>query len=120
MEEERLIKVRVKGHYAGHNIKASGVINLDFNFDYSELADIIPLVQLLNNNIELVVRLERKTYKLGEFMLNQVKIKSDGSSFVRFNAIIDNINANALNLFSGEEVQLQASGKVYIEGDDDE
>lgn len=114
------IKLRMRGKYSGHNIKANGVINLNFNFDYTELVTVIPLVQMLNNTVDLIARVEKNTIKLGEFMLNQVKINHDGTSNVRFNAIVDNVDADNLNRLYGDEVQIQAMADIELEDEDNE
>jgi len=114
------VKLKMKGTYSGHNIKANGIVNLNFNFEYTELTNIVPLIQTLNNNIDVVCKVEGKVMKLGNFMLNQVKINHDGSSNVRFNSIVDNTEIDNLNNLFGDEIMLQVKAKIELEGSEED
>ena len=108
------IKLKLKGAYAGHSIKKSGVVNLNFEFEYSELANIVPMIQLLNNDIKIFCKTEAQSaFTLGTYKLNLVRIDHDGTSYVRFNSIIDDV-INLGELY-GQELELLLKGYIEIE-----
>lgn len=114
---EKEIKLKLKGTYGGHSIKTSGVVHVDFSFNYTELIQVVPLIQCLNNNIRIVAKVDDEVLKLGSYMLNQVKVNHDGTSSVRFNSIIDSIEADNLNKLYGKEkeIQMQIKSKIILE-----
>ena len=46
---EKAIKIYSVCEYAGHSINNAGIVNLNLVFDYSELTNVIQMMQLLND-----------------------------------------------------------------------
>lgn len=96
---EREIKIKLEMYYNGHDIKSNGNVNLKFKCPYSELAESIQALQMLNNDIKVFVKLpdESKPKQLGVFRLKENKISSDGESALWFNSQVDYVEMRSVN-----------------------
>lgn len=118
---EKEIKIKLEMFYNGHDIKSNGNINLKFKCAYSELADSIQTLQMLNNDIKIYVKLpdERKPKQLGIFRLKENKISSDGESSIIFNSQIDYVELGSINEIANSDC-LRYLLKALVEIDDNE
>lgn len=93
------MKVRVKQivAYNGHSIKANGSVDFNLLASYSELVNTIKLTQLLNEDINIIVKVDNKQLKLGMFKIKNIVIDGDGESKIRFNGLSDYIEMDNLN-----------------------
>lgn len=104
--------------YDGHSIKANGGVSLRFTARYSELPKTLQLSQMLNLDVEILVKTD-KVYKLGNFTLNSLSIDHDGESKIRFTSIKDFVEIDVLNsIVSPDEIKVQY--KAVYDGEDDE
>lgn len=84
--------------YFGHNMLASGSVNLNFKASYSNLKESILLTQMLNNDVEILAKVPgRKARRLGIFLVKKIQIEDDGESKLTFNGLSDYIEMNNLN-----------------------
>lgn len=113
------IKVRQVAKYGGHSIGANGSVNLTLKASYSELTNTVKLLQMLNNDIELKVKMPGGTpTKLGLMRIKDVKVDGDGESAVKLNGLSDYVELDNLNsLIAGEEFAVLY--KADIEDEDE-
>ena len=90
--------------YNGHSVKQSGSIDLKLKAKYEELSNTVQLLQMLNNDISIMVKLpdQKKEMSLGSFRLKTLSVDHDGESAISFNSTnefveIDNINEIVTN-----------------------
>lgn len=115
------VKIKCVGKYKNHSIRANKNVDVTFDCNYDELVNYIQLSQLLNENVDITVKIEKnKPFKLGMFMVKEIKINSDGSGTLRFNSQLDYVEANNLNLLSGELLQLLFKADIEIDDESDE
>jgi hypothetical protein len=75
----------------------------------------------LNENIELAVRLgDAKPFKIGTYMLKEIKVDHDGQGMIKFNSQIDFVEANELNDLVGEKFTVLFKANVQLEGGGEE
>lgn len=117
----KVIKVKAVAKYNGHNIKSSKSIDLNLLFDYDELPQYIQLVQLLNENVEIITKVgDNAPQKIGTFMLNQIAIDHDGQGKIRFNSLLDAVNADEINNLVGETFNAMFKASIEDEETKDE
>lgn len=115
-------KVKTVARYAGHSLNQNGSVNLTFKCDYSELTEYIQLIQMLNNDVNIGVRIAgEKPLKLGMFRIKEIKIDGDGEGTLKFNSTNDFVEVNNLNkIVVKEPFQVMFVAKIEIEEEDDE
>lgn len=92
------VKTRVEARYTSHNMKANKSVDLTFKCPYVELKNYIQTIQMLNENVEVVVKIGKdKPIKLGTFTINGLNIDRDGEGTLKLNSLIDFVNASAIN-----------------------
>ena len=93
------LKVKEVVKYGGHSLSANGSVNFTLNAQYSELANTIMLMQMLNNDVSIKAKIpNEKPMKLGHFRIKQIIIDDDGESKIKFNGLSDYIEMDNLNL----------------------
>ena len=118
--QTKVVKFSAIGKYKGHNIRDNKAIDLTMVFMYSELPDYIRLIQLLNENVFIGVKLgDAKPFKLGSFMIKSLNIDHDGQGTIKFNSMLDYVEADNINTIVGEE-QIKVLFKAEIESEDEE
>nr|DAR34846.1 MAG TPA: hypothetical protein [Caudoviricetes sp.] len=117
-----VIKVRQVVKYGGHSVGANGNVNLTLKASYSELPNTVKLLQLLNNDIELKVRMPGGTAtKLGMMRLKEAKVDGDGESIIKLNGLSDYVELDNLNsLIAGEEFAVLYKGEVEEEDEEND
>ena len=87
------------------NLKVKQVVqmmlnNKDFTLKaaYSELVNTIQTMQMLNNDITIKAKVNKKVLSLGIFRIKQIIIDGDGESKLRFNGLSDYIEMDNLNM----------------------
>ena len=94
----RKIEVKAVASYKGHTIKENGNITLSLKLRYDELVNTIQMMQLLNNDVNLMVKLpEAKAMKIGSFRINGFSIDGDGESSVKLVSMIDFVEMDNIN-----------------------
>ncbi len=113
------IKIQAECSYNGHNIKANKSIDISFKFKYSELASCVKLLQLLNEDVIIMIKIgaKGKPMRLGSFMIKELKFDSDGESTAKFNSILDFVEAENLNGLAGEVLMALFKATVAEDGD---
>ena len=116
------MKVKVKGIYGykGHNISANGSVNLTIVGKYSELTNSVKLLQLLNNDVTIQIKMgSDKPFKIGSLRIKNIAFDDDGESIIKLNSIADFVDTDKLNnLITKDEFNVLFSAD--IEEDDDE
>lgn len=111
-DKDNEIKIQAETSYNGHSIKANGSVDISFKFGYSELTNVIKLLQLLNENIKIAVKIRKENpIVVGEFMLKDFRIDSDGESTIKFNSSVDYIEGDILGLV-GEPLKVMFKAKL--------
>ena len=116
------IKIKEVVKYDGHSVRANGSVDLGFKAKYSELTNSMKVLQLLNNDVNIVAKFPgSKAIKLGMFRVKNVVFNGDGESNLKFNAITDNVEMDALNmLVSNEEFKILMHAEIEEEDGEDE
>lgn len=123
-----ILKVKQVVTNAGYRVGANGSVFISFAAKYSELTNTIKLQQLLNNDVEIKVKVPTGTGKpqvlnLGNFRVKRTTIDDDGESKVEFNGITDYIemdNLNKLPLNSDDLKEFTILVTADIESEDGE
>lgn len=120
-----LIKVKTVVSYGGHSMSPNGSVNLTFKAGYSELTNSIKMMQMLNCDVTVRVKLpdDGMKYRLGMFRIKDINVHGDGSSVIKLNGISDFIemdNLNNMPLADAEvkEFVMLASAKIEEETED--
>lgn len=116
------VKVRVIGAYNGHNIKPNKNVDLGFKCRYDELTNYVQLIQFLNEDVEIVAKVgDTPAKKLGSFRVKEIKVNGDGEGVLKFNSMLDFVNADDINSLVGEElIKVQFSAEIEEEEENDE
>lgn len=119
------VKVMAVAQYKGHSIKETGSVNLNFKLKYDQLPNSIQLLQMLNNDVKVSVKMaDTPVIKLGMFRVAGVNIDGDGESMVKLNGLNDFIETDNLNsLVTKELFRVKFIADIEeeeSEGEDDE
>ena len=116
------VKVKEVVKYGGHSLSANGSVNFTLKAQYSELANTIQLMQMLNNDVSIEAKIPSGSpMKLGFFRVKQIVIDGDGESTIKFNGLNDYIemdNLNLLPLNSDENKEFVVLMEADIETDE--
>ena len=116
------VKVKEVVKYGGHSLSANGSVNFTLKAQYSELANTIQLMQMLNNDVSIKAKIPGDSpMKLGFFRVKQIVIDGDGESTIKFNGLNDYIemdNLNLLPLNTDENKEFVVLMEVEIETDE--
>ena len=92
------LKVKQVVQYGRHSLKANGSVDFTLKAAYSELVNTIQTMQMLNNDITIKAKVNKKVLSLGIFRIKQIIIDGDGESKLRFNGLSDYIEMDNLNM----------------------
>lgn len=115
-------KVNAQANYKGHSLSENGSVNLSMKFKYDNLVNTIKLTQMLNNDVNITVKLpDEKPLKLGMFRIKHIAIDDDGESVVKFNGLnqfveVDNLN----NIVTKELFKAKFEAEIEEEDEDEE
>lgn len=112
--------VKFVASYDGHSLSQNGKVDLRLKCDYSEVANYVQLLQMLNNDIKIAAKLpsENKPFKLGMFRLKQLNISHDGEAKVSFTSTNDFVEINELNrLITDERFNVRCNSEIEIENE---
>lgn len=114
------VKVRVIAAYNGHNIKPNKNVDLALKCRYDELTNYIQLIQFLNEDVDIVAKVEDGPLKkLGSFRVKEIKVDHDGEGVLKFNSMLDYVNADDINSLVGEElIKVQFTSEIEEEEED--
>ena len=120
-----IIKVKQVVKYDGHSLSSNGSVNFKSRANYSELVNSIKLMQMLNNDVAIKVKIPgSKVMKLGIFRIKQIVIDGDGESKITFNGLNDFIEMDNLNLLplknSEETNEFQVLYESNVEDEENE
>lgn len=91
------LKAKMMVSYNGHNLSANGSVNLNLKASYSELTNVVKVMQMLNNDINIKAKVSGKPMALGHFMIKNIVIDGDGESKLKLNGLNDYIEMDNLN-----------------------
>lgn len=120
-----IVKIKEVVTYAGHSLSANGSVNFTLKAAYSELANSIQMMQMLNNDVDIKAKLPgHKPMRLGMFRIKQIVVDGDGESVLKFNGLndyieMDNLNLLPLNKDENKEFQILAEAEIEMEEEDD-
>ena len=118
---EKIVKIKTLGKYNGHNITNNKAVNLTLIFAYDELPNYIQLIQLLNENVDIAAKIgDDKAMRLGSFMIKEIKVDHDGQGIIKFNSLMDAVEADSLNHLVGETFQVMFKAEVELEEDEED
>ena len=115
-------KIKVIGFfsYKGHSVLQNGSVNLTLKAMYSEIANSVQLLQMLNNDVKIQVKMatEKKPFTIGTFRIKSVNFDGDGESIVKFNSLNDFVDIDSINkLITKDEFKVLFSANVEEEDD---
>lgn len=113
-------KVKVVASYAGHSLRQNGNVDFTLKCKYSELTNYIQLIQMLNNDVNITVKMpSEKPLKLGMFRIKEIKIDGDGEGVIKFNSLNDFVEVNNLNKIVTKELfQVMFKSEIEEESED--
>ena len=120
------VKVKEVVKYGGHSLSANGSVNFTLKASYSELPNTIQMMQMLNNDVTVKVKLPTgKPMKLGMFRIKQIIIDGDGESTLKFNGLndyieMDNLNLLPLNNDDNKEFVIMMEAEIETEEEEGE
>lgn len=118
------VKVQVVVEYKGHNVSANGVIKLTLKAKYSALADTVKLLQMLNNDVYIKVKLSDGTkMNLGYFKIDQIINDGDGESTIKLKDTVDSVemdNISRLPFGNDDITEFNAMFTADVEVEDEE
>ena len=120
-----IVKIKEVVTYAGHSLKANGAVDFTLKAAYSELANSIKMMQMLNNDVDIKAKLPgHSPMKLGQFRIKQIVVDGDGESVLKFNGLndyieLDNLNLLPLNNEDNKEFQILAEAEIEMEDEND-
>jgi hypothetical protein len=118
------VKIKTIAAYKGHSVKPTGVVEVTLGFKYDELTNYIQAIQMLNEDVEMKVRLGTETKRLGEWRVNNMQIDHDGNAVIRFRSTIQAIDGSILNDLADydnkEIIPLMLSAEIEDDGEDEE
>ena len=108
--------------YKGHSVKANGNMDVTFTAMYGEITNSMKVLQLLNNDVKIAVRLAgEKPMKLGSFSVKSVMFDNDGESVLKFSSLTEFVEMENLNsIVSQENFQIRFEADIELEGEDEE
>lgn len=116
-----IIKSKMMVQYDGHSFRKNGDLDLNFRVDYSEIVNVISLMRMLNQNINIQVKLGRdKPETLGVFHIKNINIDRDGESKLKFNSETSSINPNKLMDLAEPDTIIMLRATAYVEIEDEE
>jgi len=119
------IKVKEVVKYGGYSISANGSVNFTLKAAYSELANSIQIMQILNNDVGIKAKVPGgNPMKLGFFRIKKIMIDGDGESTIKFNGLndyieMDNLNLLPLNTDENKEFVVLMEAKIEMEDEND-
>lgn len=117
------VKTVAIASYNGHSIKTNKNVDLALKFRYDELQNYIQLIQFLNEDVTVIVKVgDGKPTNLGIFRVKEIKIDGDGEGVGKFNSMLDFVNADAINALVGTDlIKVQFSAEIEeVEEDNDD
>lgn len=112
------VKIKTEGKYFNHSVKQNKAIDVTFKLPYTELRNYIGTIQMLNENVMIAGKIgaDKKPIKLGTFMVHNISVDRDGQGTLKFNSMLDHVDANAINdLASRNDEPLMILLKADIE-----
>lgn len=93
------VKIKFEAKYNTHTVKANKAVDITFKMPYTELTQYIGSIQLLNENVTIAAKIgaDKKPVKLGEFMITNISVDRDGQGTMKFNSLLDHVEAAHLN-----------------------
>lgn len=119
------VKLKSEGKYVDHSVKANKALTLQFKMPYAELTNYIQSIQMLNENVTVAVKIgaDKKPLILGTFMVHNLNIDRDGEGKIKFNSLLEHINANHVNTLAernDEPLHILLKADIDVDDDDDE
>lgn len=113
------IKSQMMVQYNGHSFTKNGDLDLNFKVDYSEIVNVLSLMRMLNQNIDVQVKLGRdKPETLGVFHIKNINVDRDGESKVKFNSETSSINPDKLMDLAEPDTIIMLRASAVIETED--
>lgn len=118
-DKSQVVKVKAIAKYNGHSIKNNKSVDLSLVFGYDEMSNYIQLIQMLNENIDIKVKIgDSKPIGIGMFMIRDIKIDHDGQGVIKFNSLLDHVEPDEINTLVGETFTVLF--KATIEGESED
>uniref|UniRef100_UPI0037DD7C56 hypothetical protein n=1 Tax=Methanobrevibacter smithii TaxID=2173 RepID=UPI0037DD7C56 len=117
------IKVKLESQYNGHSIKKNGSVDMNFILPYSEIVNVVKLLQLINCNIHVLAKVGTSNpVSLGVFYLNKVNIDRDGQSKISFNTELESSEINNMTELTEPDtiIRLMCSGTIEDEDNEED
>lgn len=107
------IKLKQVVKYGGHSLSAAGSVKLTLKADYSELDKTMQLFQMINNDINVKVKVpsQQRPFSLGVFRIDAINTSGDGCSTIKLIGLsiyieMDNLNMLPTKIDGDEELFL--------------
>lgn len=116
------IVVKQIASYQGYSVSTKGAVNLMMKAKYEELVNSMQLLQMLNNDVTITVKLPSAgPSKLGMFRIKSIAFDGDGESTLKFDSISDYVDLEAIGKLIGSELfQVRFSAEIQEEDNEEE
>lgn len=95
--ENKKIKLKLKVKLDNYGVTKQKIVSLKVSADYNQIVNVVPLIQVFNENINIITKIGDEVKELGWFKLNQLNFKNDGSSSISFNSITDDADLSNIS-----------------------
>lgn len=113
------ISTKIVVQYNGHSFRKNGDLDLNFKVDYSEIVNVLSLMRMLNQNIDIQVKLGGgKPEALGTFQIKNINIDRDGESKIKFNSETTSINPDKLIDLTEPDTLILLRAQALVESED--
>lgn len=108
------MKVKVKSYvkHKGQVFKQNGTVLLTLSAMYGEIENSIKTLQMLNNDVKIVARIEKQNIELGIFRIKSVLFDGDGESILKFETLTDYVEMDNMN-----KIMVPDEFKILMEAD---
>lgn len=115
MEEK--VKIKAIAEYNGHSVRTNKNVDISFKFSYDEITNYIRLIQCLNNDVTIFVKVgDGKADNVGVFRIKDIHVDHDGEGRARFNSMTDYVNTEIINSLVGtEKIQVLFTASIDTE-----
>lgn len=101
--------VKAKGINSGLSIKPNGIVEIKVEFDNSQLAKILGILQLAGKDFNVAAKLDNEKKKLGSFGFYSMNIDRDGDAKISLRSTIEDVAIeNIERLYNEQETVLFA------------
>ena len=115
------IKTTIEAQFDGFVTRKNGDIDLKIRAPYSELVNVMNLLQMIDCNIKVACKVNQgKAFSLGTFWLYKLIFDKDGESKITFNTELTCSEYENFKELLAPEAVIMLQAKAIIDSEDDD